>query len=188
MPGLEGQMKKLVAMIMVSSAGLLLVSCAEPATEDALNEMCQHWGEISGKAAAFEAASKKVAQLNEEYDAKLNALKEESAKAVAGLEQEQEAALADTKPQEQDKRAPIIADFAKREAAKAGEFDGKIKQLGEEREAAVGKAKEAADAADSERNDAVNKCVTDSTSEGVSKELAQCRIAATTADDYGKCK
>jgi hypothetical protein len=181
-------MKKLVAMIMVSSAGLWLASCAEPATEDEINEMCQHWGEISGKSAAVEAASKKVAQLNEEYDAKLKALKDESAQAVARLEDEQEAALAETKPQEQDKRAPIIADFAKKEAAKAGEFDGKIKQLDTEREAAVGKAKEAADAADTDRNDAVNKCVTDGTKDGVSKELAKCRIAAATADDYGKCK
>jgi len=182
-------MKKLVAMVMAASAGLWLASCAAPATEDEINEMCQHWGEISGKSAAFEAASKKVAQLNEEYDAKLLELKDESAKAVARLEDEQEAALAETKPQEQEKRAPIIADYAKKESAKAGEFDGKIKQLSGEREAAVGKAKELADAADTERNDAVNKCVTDNTSDGVSKQIAQCRIAAATADDYeNKCK
>jgi uncharacterized phage infection (PIP) family protein YhgE len=182
-------MKKLVAMIMVSSAGLLLASCAEPATEDEVSEMCQHWGEISGKAAAVEEASAKVAKMNEEYDAKLQQLKDESAKAVARIQEEQDAALAETKPQEQEKRAPIIADFAKKEAAKTGEFDGKIKQLSDEREAAVGKAKEAADAADTERNDAVNKCVTDGTRDGVSKQVAQCRIAAATADDYeNKCK
>ena len=182
-------MKKLVAMVMVSTAGLWLASCAEPATEDEINEMCRHWGEISGKAAAFEAVSKKVAQLNEEYDAKLLGLKDESAKAVARLEEEQEAMLGETKPQDQVKRAPIIAEYAKKKSAKAGEFDGKIKQLNGEREAAVGKARELADAADIERNDVVNKCVTDSTSDGVSKQIAQCRIAAATADDYeNKCK
>jgi uncharacterized phage infection (PIP) family protein YhgE len=181
-------MKKLVAVIMVSSAALWLASCGEPASEVEINDMCQHWGEISGKAAAYEAATAQVNKVSEEYDAKLQALKDESAKAIARLEEEQEAALAETKPQEQDKRAPIIADFAKKEAAKAGEFDGKIKQLGDEREAAVGKAKEAADAADAERNDAVNKCVTDSTKDGVSRPIAQCRIAAAAAADYDKCQ
>ena len=50
-------MKKTTVMIIASCAGLWLASCAEPASEDEINQMCTHLGDISGKAGPPGAAA-----------------------------------------------------------------------------------------------------------------------------------
>jgi hypothetical protein len=181
-------MKKLMAMIAVSAAGLLFASCAEPASEDEINQMCRRLGDVSGTGDSPDALRAKAAQVGDEYGAKLKALGDEAAAAAAQIDAEQEALLAEAKPEDQPKRTAIVADSAKKKSDKGAEFDTKIKQMTDERDAAVAKAKEGADAAEAAWNDVVDKCVAENTSHGASKPLAQCRIAAATKDAWEKCE
>jgi predicted HicB family RNase H-like nuclease len=180
-------MKKLLAAVAVSSLGLWLASCAEPATEDEINQMCRRLGEVSG-AESPEAARAAATKVGEEYDAKLKAVQDEAAATKAKLDAEQQAALTEAKPEDREKRDAIIADTTKKLADAAASFDGKIKQLTDERDAAVAKAKEAADAVENAYNEIVDKCLAESTTGGAAKPVAQCRIAAATKDAWQKCE
>jgi hypothetical protein len=180
-------MKKMMAMILVLGAGLWVASCAEPATEDEINQMCQHLGDISGTSGAPGAAAAEVVKVNAEYDVRAKKLEDESAEAAGKIAAEQDAMTAETKQQDTVKRAAIVAEYGKKTAAKASEFGAKMQALKEERDAAVGKAQALADTEEAARNETVSKCLAES--RGVSKPVAQCRIAAATADEYeNKCK
>jgi hypothetical protein len=179
-------MKKTIAVITVSIAGLWIASCAEPATAEEIDEMCQHLGGIGGDSASPDAARAKIAQVNEEYDARLRKLEAEKADAIARIDADEDLALAEVKPQDAAKRTAIVNEFAKKTSDKSIELDGKIKQQTEERDAAVKTAQETADAAEASWNEVVYKCTTDGA--GVSKPVAQCRIAAATKDAWDKCE
>lgn len=179
-------MKKLIAVVAVSIAGLWISSCAEPATADEIDEMCRHLGGLGGDSASPDAARAKLAQVNEEYDARLKKLEAEKAEAIARIDADEELALAEVKPQDAAKRTAIVNEFAKKTSDVRIELDGKIKQQTEERDAAVKTAQEAADAAEASWNEVVYKCTAESS--GVSKPVAQCRIAAATKDAWDKCE
>jgi len=177
-------MKKMTAMVVVAAAGLLLASCGEPASEDVINEMCAHLGDISGKT----AATAELVRVTADYDARTKKLDEENAAAAAALEAEEAAKNAETKEQDTGARAAILAEYQKRKADKANEFGAKMQALKVEQDAAVGKAKEAADTEEAARTEIVNKCLAQNAGGRVSKEVAQCRIKAATADEYSsKC-
>jgi len=182
-------MKKLFAMVMAVSAGLCLASCEESATDEEIRQMCEHLGRIDGKGATPEATAARTAAVSADYDARMKALEEESAKAMAAIDAEQEAMAAETKTQDYEKRAGFLAETTKKKAAKSGEFGVKMQQLKEEREIAVGKDAEAAEKDTVAWSQAVDACMAESRDDGVSKKVALCRIEVATADEYrDKCK
>jgi hypothetical protein len=178
-------MNKTTAMVVVTTAGLWLASCAEPATEDEINQMCSHLGDISGNS----VAAAELARVTADYDARTRKLEDENAAAEKALGAEEDAKNAETKTQDTEARAAILAEYQKRKSDKANEFGVKMQKLNEERDSAVGKAKELADAEEATRNEIVNKCLADNAGGGVSKQIAQCRLGAVTADEYAnKCE
>ena len=177
-------MKKLMALVVVASAGLWLASCAEPATEDEVNQMCKKLGDLS--AGNPDDARAGIAKAGAELDGRLQKLKDEQAEASKRIDAEQELAMADVKPQDAEKRTAIVTEFAKKQTDLGADFDAKINAVEAERDAAVKKATEAADTAEAAWNEVVYKCTADN--KGAAKPQAQCRIAAESKDAWEKCE
>lgn len=178
-------MKKLVAVVVVSSAGLWLASCAEPASEDEITQMCQRLGDVSAKADTPDEARKRVAKVTEDYETRLKKLEAEKKETLGRLGAEEQAARTGTDVQKTEERSAIVDEFAKKTTTQTVEFDAKIKQMTLDRDEAVKKAQEAADAAEADWNEIVFKCTGENAS--ASKPVAQCRIAAASKDAWEAC-
>ena len=179
-------MRKPIATAMVFSAGLWLVSCAEPATDAEIAQMCEHLNEIGGE---FDSppAAERTAKVEADFGDQLKQLEEKRDAEVQAIEKEREAKLADAKKDEE--KAAITAELDGKKTAKTAEFKAMIDKLGADKAEAIEKAEDLAKADVDAAKEAVDKCVAENKGVGLSKEVAKCRIGVATTDEYwNKCK
>jgi hypothetical protein len=186
-------MKKLIATIMVLSAGLMLASCAEPATEAEIGQMCEHLIKIGGE---FEGAPAdvRIAKVEADFADQLKQIEAKRDEAVKAVEAERDGKLGvlkdDKKIKDQEAAAAAITtEYDGKKTAKTAEFQATIDKLGTDKADAVKKAEELAKADADAAKAAVDKCVAENNGAGLSKEIATCRMGVATTDEYwNKCK
>jgi membrane protein involved in colicin uptake len=179
-------MKKLVATIVILSAGLTLASCTEPATDAEIAQMCEHLIKIGGE---FEAATAevRVAKVEADFADQLKQIEAKRDEALAAVDKERDAKLGEVKKEEE--KAPITAEYDAQKTAKTAEFKAMIDKLNADKADAIKKAEELAKADAAAAKEAVDKCVAENSGISLSKQIATCRIGVATTDDYwNKCK
>jgi hypothetical protein len=186
-------MKKLIATIMVLFAGLTLASCAEPATEAEISQMCEHLIKIGGE---FEAATAevRVAKVEADFADQLKQIEAKRDEALKAIDAERDTKVAEVKNDKKNKdkgtaEAAITTEYDGKKTAKTAEFQAMIDKLGTDKADAVKKAEELAKADADAAKAAVDKCVAENHGLSLSKEIAACRIGVGTTDEYwNKCK
>jgi hypothetical protein len=179
-------MKKLIATIVILSAGLTLASCTEPATDAEIGQMCEHLIKIGGE---FDGATAevRVAKVEADFADQLKQIEAKRDEALAAVEKERAAKLGEVKKEEE--KAPITADYDAQKTAKTAEFQTMIDKLNADKADAIKKAQELAKADADAAKGAVDKCVAENNGVGLSKEIVACRIGVATTDEYwNKCK
>lgn len=179
-------MRKLIATVMVLSAGLWIASCTEPATDADIKEMCEHLNKVS---AEFDAtpAEERVAKVEADSAEQRKAIETKRDEELAVFDKERDGKLGAVKKDEE--KAAIGTEYDGKKAEKTAEFQAMIDKLNADKAAMIKQAEEKAKADADAAKQAVDKCVAEAEGIGVSKEIAQCRIAVATADEYwNKCK
>jgi predicted RNA-binding protein with RPS1 domain len=179
-------MKKLITTIVVLTAGLWLAACTEPATDAEIGQMCEHLIKLGGE---FDAtpAEVRVAKVEADFADQLKQLETSRDEAIKAIDTERDGKLAAVTKEEE--KAPITTEYDGKKAAKTTEFQGMIDKLNADKGEAVKKAQELAKSDADAAKAAVDKCVAENKGAGLSKPIAQCRMAVATTDEYwNKCK
>jgi len=178
-------MRKLIATVMVLSAGLVLASCAEPAAEAEIAQMCEHLIKIGGE---FDAtpAEERVAKVEADFADQLKQIEAKRDEGLKAVDAERDGKLKDLKKDEE--KAAVTTEYDGKKTAKTAEFQTMIDKLNADKADAIKKAGEIAKADADAAKGAVDKCVAENSGHGLSKEVATCRIGVATTDEYWKCK
>jgi len=178
-------MRKLIATVMILSAGLMLASCVEPAAEAEIARMCEHLIKIGGE---FDATptEERVAKVETDFADQLKQIEAKRDEAVKAVEAERDGKLKELKKDEE--KAAVTTEYDGQKAAKTAEFQVMIDKLNADKAEAAKKAAEIAKADADAAKGAVDKCVAENNGPGLSKEVVTCRIGVATTDEYWKCK
>ncbi len=203
--------KAFFTVLLVFLWGVVATSCVPQATDEELNQMCENLVKLRGKIELkpadalvtkietdFADKKKRLGERQErdlknwddELAAKLKELEEKEAKAKEedkGKKKKKKKGKKDEAEEEEDfaaQKKKLEEDYASRKEATKKKYAEELKKIGPEKDKAVADAKKKAGEAVGKKKEAVDKCVADAKKEGVFQEVAQCRIKATSTDQY----
>ena len=179
-------MKKTSFFIVAAVVAFTLAGCEPEASEDELKLMCQNLVKVRGQAnvPTVEALEKEVQAEFKTKEDKLLAWKERDMK---GCDTDTEEALdADSEPITPEK---VKADFAKKKAIGAKQFDDDLLKLTVEKKERIAGLGDIVAAAQADFEKITEECIAEAKKEKISQSLAACRISAPDKDTYwNKCK
>jgi hypothetical protein len=174
-------MSKLAYIAVLLCSGLLLAACIEKASEEQHNKMCENLVKLRGEVDTSTAEERTV-KVNEKFAKEEKRLVDWMEKDLNGWDEELNSKLAEIKD-ENEKKALVEEYDKKKEDTKAQHIPG-IEELKPQKEAALKEAKKKAEESRVAWTKAVGECMTAAVKEGTSKKVAECRIGATSVDQY----
>ena len=174
-------MKNLVIASVFCFVGTLVVSCVPAATDGEIAQMCEN---LVGLRADGPLPVEKdlLARVEEDFKAREKKLVDWRAKDLKGWDDELAAKL--EKAENDEEKAKLNEDYAKKKEVTSKQFDPDFQALGPSKEAAIKEAKKKVVDEKAERDEEIKKCVTEAKNEGISQKVAQCRIKADSTDAY----
>jgi len=171
--------------MLAALGSLSAISCAEPPTEQELDDMCRNLEKVRGEidtTPVIEIAGK----IEKEFTDRLDALQKESDTALKAVDDELQTKLAAATTD--DEKAKLNEEYAPKKDEAAKKFDDAMQALSIERTDAMKKAGEKAEKDQKALEENIKKCKTDKKTADTSKPVAQCRIKAKTVDEFWGCK
>ncbi len=174
-------MKKLANASTVALIGLFSVSCAEKATQDECKKMCENLGRLRDDINTS-TEKERIAKVEQSFKKEEKRLKDWLAKDLKGWDDELAGKLAELKKAKEKKA--LTEEYEKKKKATGEQHMPGIKELVPKKKEAIEEAKKKAKASKAAWDKAIDECVAAALKEGVSKELAECRIKAESKDKY----
>ena len=174
-------MKNLILTAVFCFVGTVVVSCIPAATDAEIGQMCEN---LVGLRADGPLPVEKdlLARVEEDFKAREKKLVDWRAKDLKGWDDELAAKL--EKAESDEEKAKLNEDYAKKKEITSKQFDPDFQALGPSKEAAVKEAKKKVADEKAGRDEEVKKCVGEAKNEGISQQVAQCRIKADSTDAY----
>lgn len=174
-------MSKFVLIAVLLFSGVHSVACIEKASEEQVKQMCENLVKMRGEVDTS-SAEERVAKVTEKFVREEKRLTDWMERDLQGWDDELNGKLAEAK--DDGEKQKLTEEYAnKKEATKAQHTPG-IEELKPQKEAALKEAKAKAEEAKVEWSKAVDECLKGAAKEGTSREVAECRIGATTVDKY----
>lgn len=166
---------------MCAILGVWTMSCMTPASEDEVTSMCTNLVKLRGQVAEPNAETI-VSDISMKYEQEAKSLNEDLARARRVLEDEMQTKLEEAK--KDPGKEKIKAAYAAKLEALQTDHKPELAKVDAMKKEAIANAKKAAESNRAEWDNAVNECVEQARKEGVSQEIAQCRIKASSTDKY----
>ena len=160
---------------------LFAVGCIPKATDDELKQMCESLVKLRGE---IDLSSEKelIAAEEERFRKEAIRLKEWKARDMKGWDDELAAKLAEVEKEEE--KEALKAEYEKKKQITVSKHDPGIAALDGKKKQAIEAAKKEAVENQAAYDGAVRDCSDQAKKEGVSQKVAQCRITATSVDQY----
>ena len=173
-------------MVCAVVIGAAMMGCGTPATDAEVNDMCKNLVSLrEGGPVAGEAEL--IAKVEDDFAKSEKRLLEWKARDLKGWDEELAAKLEKAESDE-DKKA-LEEEYAKKKKVTEEQFAPDIAKLVPDKKAALEEAKKKAAEKQAQRDEKVAECVKEAAAEGVTQQLAQCRIKAESTDAYwNKCR
>ena len=162
-------------------ASAVVTGCMAKATDQEIQTMCENLVKLRGEVNT-DPEEKLIADVKESFQREEKRLKDWKARDLKGWDDELAAKLAATENDEQKKA--LDEEYAKKKEVTASKHDPDIQALPEKMNKAIEEAKKKAEDNKAAFKAAVDECISKSKKEGVTQKVAQCRIGATTTDQY----
>jgi hypothetical protein len=178
--------RRFILCMLAALGSTTAVACAEPPTEQELDDMCRNLEKVRGEidtTPVIEIAGK----IEKDFTERLDALQKESDAALKAVDDELQAKISTAKTD--DEKEKLNEEYAPKKDEAAKKFDSAMQALSVERTDAMKKAGEKAEKDQKALEENIKKCKADKKTADVSKVTAQCRIKAKTIDEFWKtCK
>jgi hypothetical protein len=180
-------MKRAFAIAFLAAVGSLAMSaCAEPPTEQELDDMCRHLETLRGEIDTTPVIDI-AAKIEKDVATRLEAMQKESDAALKAVDDELQAKLATAASD--DEKEKLNEEYAPKKDEAAKKFDAQMQALSVERTESIKKAGEKAEADQKALEENIKKCKADKKTADISKTAALCRIKAKTVDEFwNTCK
>ena len=167
--------------VLTVAIGIAAVGCVAKASDQEMQSMCENLVKLRGEINT-DPAEKLIAEVKEEYQREEKRLKDWKDRDLKGWDDELNAKLASAA--DDAEKAALTEEYTKKKEITASKHDPDIQALPEKMNKAIEAAKKKAEDNAAALKAAVTECVTQAKKEGVSQKAAQCRIKATTTDQY----
>ncbi len=174
-------MKNMVMAAVFSFVGTVVVSCVPTATDGEIDRMCENLVGLRSDG-PLPIEKDLLARVEEDFKAREKKLVDWRAKDLKGWDDELAAKL--EKAENDEEKARLNEEYAKKKVVTSRQFDPDFQALGPSKEAAVKEAKKKVADEKAARDEEVKKCVAQAANEGISQQVAQCRIKADSTDAY----
>jgi hypothetical protein len=165
----------------LSFMALFAVGCIPNATDDELKQMCENLVKLRGDIDNSSEAQL-IAAEEERFKKEAIRLEDWKARDLKGWDDELQAKLAGVEKEEE--KEALQAEYAKKKAITASKHDPGIAALDGKKKQAIEAAKKKAVENQAAWDGAVRDCTEKARQEGVSQKMAQCRITASSVDQY----
>ncbi len=194
----EEQMKTL-ALTAIALGALVFCGCRPAATDDELKSMCTNLLTVRGEMNIPDDATA-MAKIDADFQGREKHLVDWKARDMQHWDDELAARIAALPPEPKKKVKPkegevvvtresLEAEYAKKKAIGAEQFDRDIAALAPAKEEAVKAMKEKLEVQRAAAQEQIDECLKQAKVEGVKQETARCRIAAKDVDTYwNKCR
>ncbi len=178
--------KHLAVLVLFALASLAFAGCAEPPTDQDLDDMCRHLETLRGEIDTTPVIDI-AAKIEKDIAARLETLQKESDAALKAVDDELQAKLAAATTD--DEKEKLNEEYAPKKDEAAKKFDAQMQALSVERTESIKKAGEKAERDQKQLEENIKKCKADKKSSDISKTTALCRIKAKTVDEFwNTCK
>ncbi|MCP4674974.1 MAG: hypothetical protein GY854_05605 [Deltaproteobacteria bacterium] len=174
-------MKIYLEILVTVIACVFAVSCMPAATDAELEQMCDNLVRLRGEV-DMSTVKERVAKVEESYSREEKRLKDWLKRDIQAWDKELDVSLQELKTDEEKEK--LKAEYAAKKEVTRKKHQPGIEAIGPKKEAAIKEAKKKFEESQAEFKKAATKCVEDARKEGVSQKAAQCRIKATSKDQY----
>jgi hypothetical protein len=175
-------MRRKQALLVVSVLmGIWVMSCVTPATDEEIESMCNNLVELRGEI-SNPAVETMVSDIQVRFDKETSQLEANRTREQKMLNEDLQAKLDATDNEEE--KAKLKEEYASKIQEVASKHEPGIAAMTAKKQEAVEEAKKQADQNRAAWNEAVTQCTTQAKNEGVSQEVARCRIQADSTDKY----
>ena len=179
-------MKRAVVIGAVILLGGLTTSCVPKATEKECEQMCRNLVKLRGEV-DLEPVDQRIADVEKDYEEKKKELETRKEQALKALDTELEEAVAEAEDEEAKEK--LKKDYAAKKEAKGKEIESMVQSLGPEKEKEIAEVKKEAEQAEAKAQEKIAECTQKCIAEGVTQKVANCRIKATSVDEYwNRCR
>ncbi len=174
-------MKICFSVIMTISVCAFSVSCMPAATDAEIGQMCDNLVRLRDEI-DMSTIKERVAKVEESYAREEKRLKDWLKRDIQAWDKELDVSLQELKTDEE--KAKLKAEYTKKKEVTKKQHQPGIEAIGPKKAAAIKEAKKKFEESQVEFKKAKEKCVADASKEGVTQKAAQCRIKATSKDQY----
>ncbi len=174
-------MNKLVGITATVCICLFVVSCVTKATEDECKQMCENLIGLRGQI-DMSTVAERTAKVEESFKREEKRLKDWLKRDLDAWDEELKAKLAELKKDDEKKK--LTEEYEKKKEVTRQKHLPGLKELGPKKETAINEAQKKAAESKAEFDKAVEECRDDAVKEGVPQSAVQCRIKATSTDQY----
>jgi len=167
--------------VLLLLASAVTTGCVAKATDQEIEAMCENLVKLRGEVNT-DPVEKLIADVKESYQREEKRLEAWKARDLKGWDDELAAKLNDAK--DDAEKAALTEEYTKKKEVTASKHDPDIQALPGKMAAAIEEAKKKAEDNKAAFKAAVDECIGKAKTEGVSQKAAQCRIKATSTDQY----
>ncbi len=204
--------KEAIIVLFALTVTSLAFGCGNKATDEQINKMCANQAELTGEMRGT-SEKEEIVRIEEEHKVKEQKLKDELArdlkgwddvvkqrianlekeeektpKEKEGTEEEEEKTPEEKAKEKEDKKKEILEDSKKKKQALKDAAEPFFKKLKPNKERAIRKVKEYVKERQQKAQKYLKKCAAKAKKEGVTEEIANCRINTVRKEKYSACR